>query len=131
METYVCLLCAYVFRCWTTDILKEIMVDNFRMEFSSGLIRLAKEFVAREPEDIKKKIRAQLKVFRKYLKTSIKNGAAGNTTTVKNTVWKYDGKVNGKPDDLAFVFIMAREYAVMTQASPQYKYLAAANGWAQ
>lgn len=74
--------------CWTTDILKEVMVHQFRQDFSNGLIRLAREFIARDPPAILKKLANQLKVFRQYLKTSIKNGTAGVQTSIKNTVWK-------------------------------------------
>lgn len=117
--------------CWTSDISKELMVEEFRNDLANGLFRVAREFVSRDPLVTLKKLAKQMKQFRKYVKAAIANGTAGVTTTIKNTIWKYDGKANGEPDDLIFGLIMARWYALMTNGSQEFQYLASANGWIQ
>lgn len=115
--------------CWLTDTLKEVMVNCFASELSNGSIKFAREFVSRDPDLTKKKLKDQMRRFRRYLKPSVVNGTAGTTLNRGNTLYKYDGKVNGQPDDLILVAMMCREYATQTCSSEEYQYLARLNGW--
>lgn len=121
--------------CWTSDLLKEKMVINFRKDLSNGNIKFAKDFVSRNPVEILGKLKTQLKVFRKRPRKSQKGAADADITTsssansAKSTMWSYDGKVNGQPDDLALVNIMDVEYSKMTESSERFANLASSNGW--
>jgi len=113
---------------WLTDQLKEIMVNGFTADLSNGCIKFAREFISRDAEGVKKKLKDQMGRFRKYLKPSV---VAGTNTTLNRggTLYKYDGKVNGLPDDLILAAMMAVEYAKQTMGSDEYRLLAQRNGW--
>lgn len=110
----------------TTNQIKELAVEELREDLSNGHIRLAQEFVSRDPPAMLKKIRNQLKVFRKYIKQSI-NGATKSSKQCLSQ-WLYDGKASG-PDDVALHLAIGRFLALITQSSDQYQELALANGW--
>jgi hypothetical protein len=116
---------------FTTAAMKEIMAEKMRMDMSNGLIKISRDFVARNPPKIYASLQEQLRRFRKYSKAQASADGTRKqpTASMRDTMWRFDGKIGGAPDDLALTAMMAREYSFITEQHPEFKELARLNGW--